>query len=198
MGAASEALIDALRRLLRGLQSPIQLPVRGRVVKVHERGGRSTLPEPRYSVDVEVLDEEGQPDPAWPVIPDCELPMLWAGKDRGLVAVPDVGAHVRVGFYRGDRNQPYVEGVLATGFQVPDHPRGRWLLYSDEAVLELTPAGDLVLRAGTIRCEGKVVADSLYLGDNQVPGSDRTGAIVITPQSAVTIQVRNGMIVGWT
>lgn len=236
MDAASD-LRTALDRVLRAMFPGVfgaRTTVRARVVKVRESAGKMSDLDPRYSVDVQVLDRDGEPDPAWPIIPDVELPMLWAGPGRGVFCVPDVGAVVRVGFYHGDQNQPYIEAVTGMGYQSPSHPVGRFLIVSGETQVEITPTGDVIIRGANIQITGQhvtvsgptsvngdarvqgsvavdgpvssgvsltapaVAAGSLSVGGVSVPGSSRSGTIVIPPMQTVQIEVKNGMVMNWS
>lgn len=218
MDGAGE-LRTALERLLRSIFPRVFLArttLRARVVNVREAGGRMDALDPRYSVDVEILDRDGQPDPAWPVIPDVELPMLWAGRGRGVYCVPDVGTIVRVGFYEGDQNQPYVEALTGSGHSCPEHPVGRFMIVSGDTRIEITPVGDIEIRGGqvqirgptevhgdasvhgAVQVDGPVAAGSLSVGGVSVPGSPRSGTILIAPQSTVSIEVQNGMVMDWS
>src|SRR5690606_8620283 len=91
-------------------------PVRARVVKVHEKGGRIGAFNRRYSVDVQPLLPDGSDDPEAPVIPDVEIPTLWAGPGRGVFALPVVGSIVRLGWYYHDPAHPYIDAILGDGF----------------------------------------------------------------------------------
>lgn len=195
MDAAGD-LRTALDRVLRAMFPGVfgaRPTVRARVVKVHESAGRMSDFDPRYSVDVQVLDRDGEPDPAWPIIPDVELPMLWAGPGRGIFCVPDVGTVVRVGFYHGDQNQPYIEAIVGTGYQAPAHPVGRFLVVSGTTQIEITPEGDVVIRGENVRIHGHQVyvqgpttvdGDERVTGAMQVDGPVSSGVGVTAPSVA--------------
>ncbi|MBM4394354.1 MAG: hypothetical protein FJ087_01535 [Deltaproteobacteria bacterium] len=140
--AALVKLLRAGSPELRGMH-----PVQARVVKTHGDAGAMTEAEPRYSVDVQVLRRDGGDDPDWPVIPDVECPVLWAGPGCGVYAMPAVGAVVRVGFLYGDRSCPVVEGVSGRGFNAPGVLAGQLLIDAGSTCIS-------VQRNGVIRIRG--------------------------------------------
>ena len=60
----------------------------------------------KYYADVQPLRNDDTPDPAEPVIPKVEIPILWGGPKRGVVCPPDVGTHCDLSYYDGDPNYP--------------------------------------------------------------------------------------------
>lgn len=124
---ARELELAALRRLIREALPELlgfHVSIRARVVAVHEEAGRIEEGRRRYSVDVQPLRPDGSDDENAPVIPDVEIPTIWAGPDRGIFALPEVGAIVRVAWDYGDPAHPYVHSVLGYGFDAPEHPLG--------------------------------------------------------------------------
>ena len=62
---------------------------------------------------------------------------LNAGKQRGVLMLPQVGDEVVVGFEHGDPTRPFVVGSLWNGKDQPtdmDAPEGNFELWSDEKV----------------------------------------------------------------
>lgn len=235
MDAVGE-LKQALERLLRGMFPGVmgyRGPIRARVVAVHEGRGRMSLLEPRYSVDVQPLTPDLDDDLDQPVIPDVELPIPWAGPGRGVWCLPAVGAIVRVAFYGGDPNAPYVEAPLGYGYDAEGEPQGRFAVRAGDTHIVIEPNGEVEIRGGQVRVQGahvlvegttevrgnvsvqgsmhasgpvssgagvsapSVAAEVLSVGGKAVPGSAKSGTILITPQSTVSIQVQNGMVMDW-
>lgn len=109
----------ALRQLV-GERGGRTAMMRARVTKgAPTQGGTADLLQPRYVVDVQPLRPDGKDDDEWPVLADVEVPVLWAGPQRGVLGLPSVGSIVRIGFYYDDVSQPYIDGVLAYGWDVP-------------------------------------------------------------------------------
>lgn len=150
-------------------------PIRARVVKVHEAAGRIDEFNRLYSVDVQPLKRDGSVDDAAPVIPDVEIPVLWAGPGRGVYCLPVVGAMVRVAFYYNDPSHPFVDAVLGEGFDSPAHPLGSFIVqHSDGTRIEidaqkniylLTPATGEMNAGG----EAKVTAPKVTLAGGGHP-----------------------------
>ncbi|MCL4514157.1 MAG: phage baseplate assembly protein V [Firmicutes bacterium] len=113
-------------------------PIRAKVVKVYEGAGRMDPFNHRYSVDVQPLSPDGSVNKKAPVIPDVEIPVLWAGPARGVYCLPVVGAIVRVAFYYNDPAQPFVDAILGEGFDSPAHPLGSFIVqHSDGTRIEI-------------------------------------------------------------
>lgn len=70
---------------------------------------------PVYAVDVQVLDEHGEPDTAFPVLKDLALPMPVSGHEMGMAAFPENGAWVEIGFAYGSPNKPFIRCILPHG-----------------------------------------------------------------------------------
>jgi hypothetical protein len=70
---------------------------------------------PVYAVDVQILDEYGEPDPAFPVLKDLALPMPVSGHEMGMAAFPENGAWVEIGFAYGSPNKPFIRCILPHG-----------------------------------------------------------------------------------
>jgi hypothetical protein len=142
-------LIQDLRRLLAVVlpsERAVRGPIRARVTAVREPGGRMSELEPRYSVNVQPLDRDGNDHPDWPELPDVALPVLWAGSDRGLYCVPEVGSIVRLGFEYCDVNRPYIDSITGEGWDAPAHEQGRLLLRSGDTHLEISAGKTIAIR----------------------------------------------------
>ena len=123
-----------------------QFPIKAKVMKVHESGGKVDDFNKRYSVDVQPLKMDGTIDENMPEIPDIPIDIQWAGPNRGVLALPEVGAVVRVGFYYWDASCPYVDGILADGYSVPAHPLGSYLIQQKDGVfIKIDPKGNIEL-----------------------------------------------------
>lgn len=90
--------IETIAPDLRKTMAPPRLAV---VTAVKPAGGT-------YFCSVKPVLNDRRDDPDSPVIPDVEIPVIWAGPDRGVVCPPVVGEFCVVGFYDGDPNCPYI------------------------------------------------------------------------------------------
>ncbi len=121
-----------------------QWPLRAKVVKLHEAGGTVGEFSKKYSIDVQPLKPDGSVDEEKPVIPDVPIDITWAGAGRALMGLPPIGATVRVEFYYWDASQPYVSGILADGYNIPDHPLGSFIVQQKDGVfIKINPGGDV-------------------------------------------------------
>lgn len=109
-------------------------PIKAKVVKVYENAGKADDYNSIYSCDVQPLTKDGSVDEDSPVIPDVEIPVIWAGPDRGIYSLPVKGATVRVGFYYNDPSYPFVDAVLPYGYNVPEHPLGSLIIQHSSGV----------------------------------------------------------------
>lgn len=147
MEKSSGDIKATLGELIRGIIPELngfQWPIKARVTKLHESGGRVGEFQKIYSVDVQPLKADGSRDEEKPEIPDIPIDILWAGPKRGVLSLPPVGAIVRVEFYYWDPSQPYVSAILADGYSVPDHPAGSFIIQQKEGVfIQIKPSGDM-------------------------------------------------------
>jgi len=98
-------LKDALRRFLELDARRAMLPIRARV---------SSVDEATRTCTVKPLAPDLSEDESAPEIANVEIPMFLCGSDTLACAFLDLlpGAIVRVGFYEGDINQPYIDAIL--------------------------------------------------------------------------------------
>lgn len=155
----AEGLREAIRRLVEALWPELghrtHLPHKARVVKVHSLAGVAGPPgETRYSVDVEPLTPDGQPDPTRPeLIKDVPLDVPWMGPGRGVYALPAPGTIVRIAYYNGNPAYPYVDGVVGEGQRVVEVRPGEWLVQKDEDTwIRIHPDGAIEAQAAPGVC----------------------------------------------
>ena len=130
---AIEAAAPDLRRLM-------AMPRRGKVTAVKPAGGT-------YVCSVQPVLANGRPDPDAPVIPDVEIPLMWAGPNRGLVCPPTVGEFCDVGFYDGDSNSPYITNFRPNG-QAPEAELDAFMLQHSPGIrIGFKPDGTFIVEA---------------------------------------------------
>lgn len=164
MAQATGELKELLQALIREALPELngfQFPIKAKVVKVHSAGGMVSEFNKRYSIDVQPLKADGSADEDKPVIPDVPIDILWAGSDRAVMALPPIGAVVRVEFYYWDPSHPYVSGILADGFTVPDHPLGSIIIQQKNGVhIIIKPDNSIQLQTGkaqlTLTASGQI------------------------------------------
>lgn len=79
---------------------------------------------PFYAVDLQVLNEHGEPDTDFPVLKDVPITLPVAGHEMGQFAYPEDGAWVVLHFAYGSPNKPYVSAVLPHNRSLPKIQRG--------------------------------------------------------------------------
>lgn len=103
-----ELLKEATEAAAPNLRKTTAAPRRAKVTAVKPAGGT-------YVCSVQAVLNDGRPDPNAPVIPDVEIPLMWAGPNRGMVCPPTVGEYCDIGFYDGDANSPYITNFRPNG-----------------------------------------------------------------------------------
>ncbi|ELQ2645531.1 hypothetical protein QTC32_001408 [Salmonella enterica] len=112
------------------LASGLHLPKLARVVAPSEavKSGNFADPfRPRYAVDVQLLDADGNPDNQTPVYSAVPLPVPMAGNDSGMFQFPPEGTLVEVAFTGGRPDKPFIRQTLPDGTSLPDIKPGEQL-----------------------------------------------------------------------
>lgn len=98
---------------------------------------------PRYAVDVQLLDADGNPAKDTPIYPAVPLPVPMAGSESGMFQFPPEGTLVEIGFTEGRPDRPFVRQTLAQGHSLPDVKPGEQLQQQRAEVSQrVTVAGD--------------------------------------------------------
>ncbi|HHA2011309.1 TPA: hypothetical protein ACOEGO_003726 [Enterobacter mori] len=130
------------------LASGLHLPKFGRVmnpVEAVKSGNFSDPFRPRYAVDVQLLDADGNPDKDTPVYFAVPLPVPMAGNDSGMFQFPPEGTLVEIAFTGGWPDKPFVRQTVPDGTSLPDIQPGEQLQQQRAEVSQrVTQAGDWV------------------------------------------------------
>lgn len=130
------------------LASGLHLPKFARVmnsVEAVKSGNFSDPFRPRYAVDVQLLDADGNPDKDTPVYSAVPLPVPMAGNDSGMFQFPPEGTLVEVAFTDGRPDKPFVRQTVPYGTSLPDIQPGEQLQQQRAEVSQrVTQAGDWV------------------------------------------------------
>ncbi len=118
-------------RLFPELTAQYHLPKFGKVEAIREAPKTGNICDeyrPYYAVDVQIIDEHGQPDEQWPVLKDVPLSLPTAGHEMGQWAMPEAGTWVEIAFAFGSPNRPFIRCILPHGLGQPQVKRGemRW------------------------------------------------------------------------
>jgi len=128
------------------LASGLHVPKMARVVAASEpvsSGNFADPYRPRYAVDVQLLDADGNPDSTTPVYSAVPLPVPMAGNDSGMFQFPPAGTLVEVGFTGGRPDKPFVRQTMPEGTSLPDVKPGEQLQQQRDGVSQrVTQGGD--------------------------------------------------------
>lgn len=89
---------------------------------------------PRYAVDLQLQDADGNPVPDTPVYKAVPVPVPMAGHDSGQFQFPPVGTLVEVAFMDGRPDKPFIRQTLPDGTSLPDVKPGEQLQQQREGV----------------------------------------------------------------
>ncbi len=95
---------------------------------------------PRYAVDVQVLNANGEPDAQLPILPGVPLPVMAGGNEQGLFGFPEEGTVVVICFAYGLPNKPFILQILPHDLTLPPVPRGDQLWQHSEQVKQRADA----------------------------------------------------------
>lgn len=128
------------------LASGLHLPQFARVEAPSEDVSNGNIADPfrpRYAVDLQLLDADGNPAKDTPLYPAVPLPLPMAGGESGMFQFPPPGTLVEVGFNGGRADKPFVRQTLAQGNSLPAVKYGEQLQQQRDGVSQrVTVAGD--------------------------------------------------------
>ncbi|MFA9499889.1 hypothetical protein ACERCG_05595 [Mannheimia sp. E30BD] len=117
------------------------LPKRGRVVAIADPSNAGDLNNPfrpKYAVEVQLLDENGNDDTSVPVYSAVPLPITSPSSQGGDFCFPEIGTIVELGFHNGRSDQPFVRSFSAEGKTMPAVAPGEMLRQQRPEVFERT------------------------------------------------------------
>lgn len=155
-----DAIKRSVERLYPELTGGYHLPRFARVVGVADAPADASMCDdfrPRYAVDIEVLGQDGEPDPAVPTLHGVPLPLPSGGEEMGMFAFPQEGTQVVVCFAYGSPSKPYIQTILPHGLSLPKVPKGDQVWQHSDAVQQRVDADGNWLRL----TDGKIRDHSL-------------------------------------
>lgn len=142
----------------------------------------------RYWADVQPLRNDESIDDKEPVIPRVEIPIMWAGPNRGVICPPLVDSLCDLEYYDGDPNFPRISNFRWTGNGAPacevgayviQHSDGTFIkIDAEKNIIEVTPANAITKIGGN---------KTIEVGGNK----DETIAGVWTIKAPLIIQEGN-------
>lgn len=113
------------------------LPIFGRVEAVRDSAAAGQVADPfrpRFAIDVQVLNEDMQPDENIPVYRSIPLPVHMSGHESGLLAYPLEGTIVEIAFAYGRSDLPLIRGIYGRDYALPTITPGEQLQQQREEV----------------------------------------------------------------
>ena len=150
-----DAIKRSVERLFPELTGGYHLPRFARVVGIADAPAGASMCDdfrPRYAVDIEVLGQDGEADPAVPVLSGVPLPLPSGGQEMGMFAFPQEGTQVVVCFAYGSPSKPYIQTILPHGLSLPKVPNGDQVWQHSDAVQQRVDADGNWLR----QTDGKI------------------------------------------
>jgi len=144
-----DAIKRSVERLYPELTGGYHLPRFARVVGVADAPADASMCDdfrPRYAVDIEVLSQDGEPDPNVPTLHGVPLPLPSGGEEMGMFAFPQEGTQVVVCFAYGSPSKPYIQTILPHGLSLPKVPKGDQVWQHSDAVQQRVDADGNWLR----------------------------------------------------
>ncbi|HDL6694320.1 TPA: hypothetical protein PXJ52_002947 [Yersinia enterocolitica] len=111
-----------IEKLYPELGSGLHLPRRARVMSptdAAELGDPSDPFRPRYAVNVQLLDENGNAAAGAQEYNAVPLPIPMAGSEGGMFQFPPEGTLVEIGFADGRPDKPMIRQILSEGLSLP-------------------------------------------------------------------------------
>lgn len=128
------------------LASGLHLPKFARVEAPSEEVSSGNIADPfrpRYAVNLQLLDADGNAAPNTPIYPAVPLPLPMAGGESGMFQFPPPGTLVEIGFTEGRPDKPFVRQTMAEGNSLPAIKPGEQLQQQRDGVSQrVTVAGD--------------------------------------------------------
>lgn len=138
-----DAIKRAVERQFPELTGGYHLPRFAKVMAVADAPAAAGVCDdfrPRYSVDLQVLRPDGEPDPDLPILSGVPLPLPVGGDEMGFYAFPEEGTSVVVCFAYGLPHKPYIQTILPHGLTLPKVPKGDQVWQHSEAVQQRVDA----------------------------------------------------------
>lgn len=131
-----DAIRRCVERMFPELSGGYHLPRFAQVVSVADApAGAGICDEfrPRFAVDLQVLDENNEPDEAMPILAGVPVPVPTGGDEMGFFSFPEEGTKAVVSFAQGLPHKPFIQCILPHGLSLPKLPKGDQVWQHSEA-----------------------------------------------------------------
>jgi hypothetical protein len=138
-----DAIRRCVERMFPELSGGYHLPRMARVVGVADAPAGASICDdfrPRFAVDLQILDETGEPDSSMPTLAGVPLPVPTGGDEMGFFSFPEEGTTVVVGFTQGLPHKPFIQCILPHGLSLPLLPKGDQVWQHSEAAQQRVTA----------------------------------------------------------
>ncbi|HHR6207187.1 TPA: hypothetical protein ACS71B_002169 [Providencia alcalifaciens] len=126
------------------LSAGLHLPKFARIVSPSESVNAGDISDPfrpKYAVDVQLLDSDGN-ESAAPIYKAVPLPLPMAGTESGLFQFPPEGSLVEIAFEGGRPDKPFIRQTLSQNNTLPDiQPEEQLQQQRKEVFQRVTPDG---------------------------------------------------------
>ena len=125
---------------------------KAKVVKTYASDGK-------YWADVQPLRNDESVDKSEPVIPQVEIPVIWAGNRRGVVCPPEKGTRCDLEYYDGDPDYPRISNFRWHDTIAPEVEIGGFIIQKEPGVhfkidaqknIEIRTPGNITLKGARI------------------------------------------------
>jgi hypothetical protein len=111
---------------------------KGRVVKSYASDGN-------YWADIQPLRNDESVDEKSPVIPMVEIPVIWAGDQRGVVCPPTVEMMCDIEYYDGDPDYPRISNFRWPRGKAPACELGAFIIQQQDGIyIKIDAGGDIL------------------------------------------------------
>lgn len=165
-----EAIKRAVERQFPELSGGYHLPRFALVQGVADAPAQSGICDnfrPRYAVDLQVLAEDGEPDPNLPILAGVPLPVSVGGDEMGFFGFPGEGTTVVVNFAYGMPSKPFIQTILPHGLSLPKVPKGDQVWQHSETAQQRVDADGNWLRQTDGRIQDFSADREVQALDNQ-------------------------------
>ncbi len=196
-----------IKRLFPELTAQLHLPRLGKVVAAPELptqdGERlSDAFYPRYAVDVQLLDEHGNPTKS-KVLQAVPLPLFGAGDRAGRLEPPAINSIVEIAFAYGRPDKPFIRTVLPFTWELPAIKQGEVRTQVREGVYQhIDDKGnfenktdeslkDIVAKVAELQCETRTLTASKeqdYRSPKSWFGSDSENVLKLLSELMATVK----------
>lgn len=141
---------------------------------------------PKYAVDVQLLDENGNEDSETPVFPAVPLPVPATASQGGEFAFPEIGTVVEIGFMYGRSDMPIIRNFFPFGKTIPSVGIGELLKQQRPEVFErIDAAGNRLIETD------QTISEKSFVREIETDSEKRT-----IGQSEISVESNKSQSIG--